>query len=158
VFWPLVVGRELVPIIRDPEVARGAPELAVLSATAHGSDPDVGAKVAFAAVGASAGLPDDTAKLYWDLIHASLTAATRAELEEMMASGNYEYQSDFARKYVAEGKAEGKAEAVLGVLAARGVEVTPEESARVLACTDLAVLDRWLQRAATATSASQVLN
>jgi hypothetical protein len=36
VYRPLVVGPEAVPIVRDVEIARQAPELAVLSATAHG--------------------------------------------------------------------------------------------------------------------------
>ena len=40
-----------------------------------------------------------------------------------MKTGDYEYQSDFARRYVAEGKAEGLAEAILDVLAARGFEI-----------------------------------
>ena len=77
-----------------------------------------------------------------------------------MASG-YEYQSDFAKKYVAqgraEGKAEGKAESVLRVLAARKVSVSAEQRNRIAACLDVAQLDTWLERAVTAASADAVL-
>lgn len=54
-------------------------------------------------------------------------------------------------------KAEGKAEAVLAVLAARGVEVADEDRARVLACLDGALLDRWLTAAVSASSTTELL-
>ncbi len=86
-----------------------------------------------------------------------------------MSTGRYEYQSEFARKYFGEGKAEGKAEGLaegkaeakaevlLKILAGRGVLVTDEQRARVLACRDLARLDRWIDRAFQATSADAAL-
>jgi predicted transposase YdaD len=85
-----------------------------------------------------------------------------------MASGNYEYQSDFARRYVAQGKAEGKVEgrtegeaagrahAILAVLAARRVDVPDDLRRRIGACTDVAQLDAWLVRAATAATAADL--
>jgi hypothetical protein len=57
----------------------------------------------------------------------------------------------------AEGKAEGKAEAVLAVLETRGVAVNSETRARILACTDAETLARWLARAVTAASAEEVV-
>jgi hypothetical protein len=82
-----------------------------------------------------------------------------------MASGNYEYQSDFSRRYVAQGNAEGRAEgeaagrahALLAVLSARGLDVPEDVRARITACTELARLDAWLARAVTAASASDVV-
>ena len=74
-----------------------------------------------------------------------------------MASGNYEFQSDFAKKLIAKGRAEGRAHAILDVLEARGVHVSDEARARVLACTDAAQLATWLRKAATATSIDQVV-
>jgi len=85
-----------------------------------------------------------------------------------MASGNHEYQSDFARRYFgqgkaegmaegkAEGMAEGKAEAVLAVLAARRIAVPDEVRARITTCADLALLDRWLARAVTERATADV--
>ncbi|HLY95053.1 MAG TPA: hypothetical protein VKP14_09420 [Gaiellaceae bacterium] len=82
-------------------------------------------------------------------------------MEALMASGQYEYQSDFARRYVAQGRAEGRAEglarAVLTVLAARRIEVPAEARARIAACTDLALLEQWLGRAADARQLVDVL-
>ena len=82
-----------------------------------------------------------------------------------MVSGKYEYQSDFARRYVAQGRAEGReageaagrAHALLAVLAARGLEVPEEVRARIVGCPDLARLDSWLARAVTARSAAEVV-
>jgi hypothetical protein len=151
-------------VVRDPAVAQRSPELAVLSVVLHGHGRDAVA-VAEAALAAARGLDDERSKLYADLVFASVDETARAILEALMASGNYEYQSDFARRYVAQGKAEGRAEgeaagrahAILAVLAARGLEVPAEVRARVTGCGDLAQLDAWLARAVTAATAADVV-
>jgi predicted transposase/invertase (TIGR01784 family) len=56
------------------------------------------------------------------------------------------------------GKAEGKAESILAVLAARGIPVTAETRARIEACKDLPTLDEWIIRAATLTSAEEMFS
>jgi hypothetical protein len=65
----------------------------------------------------------------------------------------YEYQSDFAKKYVAE----GAAQAVLTVLRARGVTVPDAARAQILAERDRTRLERWLERASVASSLDEVL-
>ncbi|MBI5517509.1 MAG: hypothetical protein HY909_27310 [Deltaproteobacteria bacterium] len=57
----------------------------------------------------------------------------------------------------AEGEAKGKAEALLAVLAARGLAATEAQAAAVLACRDLARLDAWLRVVASVTSVDQLL-
>ncbi len=57
----------------------------------------------------------------------------------------------------AEGKAEGKAEGILTMLRARGLPVSESVRTRVLSCKDLSMLDRWLVRAATAVSDTDVI-
>jgi hypothetical protein len=57
----------------------------------------------------------------------------------------------------AEGEAAGRALAVLAFLGARGVAVSPAVRERVLACTDVALLDVWIARAADATEAGEVV-
>lgn len=57
----------------------------------------------------------------------------------------------------AEGRVEGKITAILTFLAARGIAVTAEARARIEACQDLATLDRWITRAATAAPVEDVL-
>ena len=145
-------------------VAERSPELALLSVMLHGHGGEALA-VAVAALAAARGLDDERSKLYADLVFASVDEAARAILEALMASGNYEYQSDFARRYVAQGNAGGRAEgeaagrahALLAVLAARGLDVPEDVSARITACTELGRLDAWLARAVTAASASDVV-
>ena len=55
-----------------------------------------------------------------------------------------------------EGIAEGKAAAILAVLSARGVPVSHEARARIEACGDAAILDRWILRAVTVPSTEEV--
>jgi hypothetical protein len=50
---------------------------------------------------------------------------------------------------LAKGRAAGRAEGVLAVLSARGLPVSDEQRAQVLACADLAILDGWLRTAVT---------
>ena len=155
-FVPVVLGPDAVPRIGDLDEAARAPELAVLSALAHGREAG-GAQVALAAMAAAVHLDGDRAQLYHDLVMQHLGEAIRAELEALMATGKYEYQSEFARKYIAEGKLEGKVESLLGVLRVRGLAVSEAQQQRILACREPEALDRWLWRAVTATSVEDAL-
>ncbi len=60
-----------------------------------------------------------------------------------MAGGTYEFQSDFAKKH----QAKGRAEALLAVLEARGLRASEEARARILACADATQLDAWIRKA-----------
>ena len=110
-FVPYVLGPSSVPEVIEPTDAHTNPELAVLSAMAHGKDDDTAraARVALAAQSAVVALDADRSKLYFDLIVSSLSEAARHALKSMDAQ-KYEYQSDFARHYVAEGVTAGRAE------------------------------------------------
>jgi hypothetical protein len=156
---PPVLRRAAVPVVTDPEEAILRPELGVLSAMAHG-ETEQGATIASAVLPAIRGLDDDRARFYYDLVFNSLNEATRRALEAKMKG--YEYQSDFARKYVAEGRAEGRAEeaalAVLTVLQTRGFAVSESVRERILAQKDPERLRRWLEKAVVATSVAAVLD
>src|SRR5262245_58209668 len=125
----------------------------------HG-DTGEGATIAAAVLPAVEGLDDDKARFYYDLVYNSLNEAARRALEAMMKG--YEYQSDFAKKYVAQGRTEGRAEeaarAVLTVLRVRGLAVPDAVRERILAQKDPERLERWLERAAVASSAAAVLD
>ena len=58
---------------------------------------------------------------------------------------------DLLRWSKAEGKAEGKAESILVVLASK-FEVSDELREKILCETDISVLDEWIVHAANATS------
>jgi Domain of unknown function (DUF4351) len=108
---PWVVGPSNTPVVSDLQEAKEYVELAVLSAIEHGQSRNVAlaARVASAAIVASADIDAERSRLYLDLILISLSKSAFL-LEATMNSLGYEYQSDFARRYVAQGRAEGKAE------------------------------------------------
>ncbi len=159
---PLVLGPKGVPVVTDPEQARSAPEAVVLSATAHGQG-EAGEAIGVAFLAAAAGLDEDRRAVYTDLVLSSMNVAARRRLEAMM-KGGYEFQSEFARTYVAKGREEGlqegtlkaKAQAVVTFLEARGLEVPADVRERVLASTDVADLDQWIRRAAVVSDARQL--
>jgi hypothetical protein len=105
-------------------------------------------------------LPDAQLRIYTDLVMASLDEAARHALEELMNTGGYQYQSEFARKHyahgMAEGEAKGEAKAILEVLKARGLAVPSDLEARVKGCADVVQLDEWLRRAAVAGSLEEI--
>jgi hypothetical protein len=175
VLHPLVVGPDQIPVITDPAEARRAPELAVLSVAAHGHEP--GAEfIALAALAALRDLDSEDHLLYPDFVFALLGGVARTALEQLMRIPNYEYQSDFARKYYyqgkeegqAEGKAEGQAEGeaagkalgraelLLKLLRLRGFVVPDELQTRIFACRDIERLDRWAERLLAAGSLADV--
>ena len=75
-----------------------------------------------------------------------------------MTAGTLPYQSRSARRLLAQGKADGRAADVLMVLDARGIEVPDDVHARITGCADVAQLDDWLRRAATAEAAHDVFS
>ena len=109
-------------------------------------------------------LDDDRTRLYYDLVYNSLNDAARRALEEKMKG--YEYQTDFAKKYVAEGLSQGRAEGrteeaarnLLIVLRARGLAVKDADRERILAEKDPERLERWLEKAAVAASVAAVID
>jgi hypothetical protein len=144
VLTPLVLGPGEVPAVTDPVLARRNPELAVLSALAHGrrSAP----RPIFEALLAALDVVDqDHANLYADVVLAALPTAARDYLEALMITKTHEYQSDFARRYFTR----GEAKAVLGFLKARGIEVPDYVRDRITGCTDADQFDTWISRAAT---------
>ena len=150
---------EAVPVVRDIEAAKRDPELAVLSSMAHGKG-EMAPEVALAALAAAAGLDEERALLYFDVIMASLSEASRSALEKLMAIGNYEYQSEFVKAHRAEGRAlgeaTGRALGVIQVLEVRGVMVSEEQRSRILAYTATDVLDRLIRRAVSVTTADEL--
>ena len=175
VLCPPVLRQTNVPVVTDAGEAARRPELGVLSAMAHG-ETDQGATIAAAVLPALQALDDERARFYCDLVYNSLNEATRRTLETIMKG--YEYQSDFAKKYVAQGRAEGRAEgrvegrdegrslgrmegearAVLIALQARGFAVPEALQERILAQRDQECLERWLKKAIVAASLADVLD
>jgi hypothetical protein len=98
------------------------------------------------------------------------TAVYRAPriLEQLMTSNTWPVYSPFAKEHYGRGKKEGrkegrkegqaagKAEAILLVLEARGVNVNEAQRAQITGCTNLRQLKRWVQLAVTVEKASDL--
>jgi hypothetical protein len=106
-YTPRVLGPELIPVITDAARAKAEPALAVLSAAAHGKEPGA-ERIALAALQGCVDLDNEVATLYADLVQAFLGRAAQAALEAILNTGSYQFQSEFARKYVQLGREEGE--------------------------------------------------
>jgi hypothetical protein len=158
---PLVIGPTGVPEVTDQAHARSDPELAVLSAMAHGNDANIekSVRIALAAQFAASSLDLDRSKLYVDLVRHSLSEAARRALQAMDMR-NYEYQSDFARQYVAQGRAEGEAKGRVAVVArqlALRFGPLPSEVETQIAQASIADLDGIAERLLTARTLHEAL-
>src|SRR5262249_29503593 len=149
------------PVIEDPVRAAADPELAVLSAMAHGCDSDTerSVRIALAAQLASEHLDAERSGLYVDLILNSLSEAARRRLQTLDPI-KYEYQSDFARHYFfkgrAEGEAAGRAALVIRLLTLRFGAIPEYERARI-STASTAELDSIGERLLSATSVADAL-
>jgi len=113
---PWVLRAADIPAIVSVEEGMAHPELAVLSALAHGRDPDPdrAAKIALAAQGAVGRLDSGRGALYLDLIQGCLSEAVRTMLQ--MSDESYErLRRALARHHRAEAKKEGRVEALVEV-------------------------------------------
>jgi hypothetical protein len=171
VLRPPVLRSTAVPVVTDPEEAARRPELGMLSVLSHGHT-DHAETIADAVLHAIRDLDNDRANFYYDLMYNCVNEAARRSLEEKMKG--YEYQSDFAKKYVAEGRAQGRIEGrteghtegraeeaarnLLIVLRTRGIAVPDALRERILAQKDPERLERWLEKAVVATSAASILD
>ena len=163
---PWVVGPSNTPAVTDLRDAEENVELAVLSAIEHGQSTDVAlaASIASAAIVASAAIDAERSRLYLDLVLISLSKSAPEVLEATMNSLGYEYQSDFARRYVAqgraegrvEGKTEGRVEMVLKLLLLRFGPLTEAAQGRVRSAGD-AQIDAVAERLLTAKTLQEAL-
>lgn len=160
-FVPLVLGPSSVPVVTDPVQASADPELAVLSAIAHGKGEDVSkaVRIALAVEAAASRLDERHRRLYCDLAWTWLSDDARRELK-MIDPAKYEYQSEFARSWFAHGKEEGQAEGRAGLicrlLAVRFGPLTAEVEAQ-LRSASIADLDAIGERLLNAPTLQEAL-
>lgn len=165
-----VIGPGSTPRITDLKIARKLPHLTLLSAMLpKGREPDL--EVALAALVAVQGLDSGRATLYGDLVLQSMGDAAQHLLEAMMSITelDYEFKSNFARKYYGRGLEEGEviglekgrrteaARAVLTILSKRKLPLTDEQRATILGTTDLDTLTQWIGRSVDTSSTEELL-
>jgi flagellar biosynthesis/type III secretory pathway protein FliH len=161
----------------------------VLSALAHGRDAKLAPGLFEAVVTSARGLDNKRRTLYVDLALSAFSGEVRSSLEAAMRNGTYEYQTQIAREFVAQGleqglerglerglkqgrqeglkqglekgeqkgRLEGERRALFQVLAARGLKVEGAARRRLLSCTELTQLERWLNLAVKAQAGQQLL-
>jgi Domain of unknown function (DUF4351) len=100
-------------------------------------------------------LDEDRSILYLDLILAALSEPARRELRIMKPAG-YEFQSDFAQHFVAQGRVEGRAALVIRQLTLRFGPIADEVRAR-LERASIAELDDVGERLLTAPTLQEAL-
>jgi hypothetical protein len=162
-FAPYVLGPSCIPQVTDEAQARSNPELAVLSAMAHGleADPARALEIALAARTACVGLDVDRADLYVDLIINSLNEAARRALMNMdLRKLKYQFQSEWAREQfaerMAEGELRGRAALIIRQLVARFGQVAPQVDDRIQHAS-IAELDAIGERLLTAPTLQDAL-
>jgi hypothetical protein len=77
--------------------------------------------------------------------------------QQGLARGREEGRKEGREEGWKEGLQRGRAETVLRLLTGRGLHVDDASRQLILSCSDVATLDRWLDRAIHATSLSEVL-
>jgi hypothetical protein len=159
---PWVIGPSNTPVVTGLQDAQENVELAVLSAIEHGQSTDIPlvARIASAAILASADIDAERSRLYLDLILISLSKSAPEVIEATMNSLGYEYQSDFARRYFGQGKAEGRmegrVEVTLKLLALRFGQLPDATQARIRNAQD-AQLNAVVERMLTAQTLEEAL-
>ncbi|WP_437543063.1 hypothetical protein WME97_32085 [Sorangium sp. So ce367] len=173
---PLVLGPAVVPEITDPTEAEQEIELAVLSAVVHGNGPN-GLNVVQAALAALGRLDQEHAAVYFQVIWNALREPMRRALEALVMERQIEGEATFppfVQKLIDRGKLEGLREGkleglregelkakrgtLLRLLARAGIVLAECESARIQACTDITILDRWIDNVLGAKDATEVLS
>lgn len=154
-YRPLVIGPTAVPVITDEDQANELPELAVLSAFAHGEEE--GAElIAAAALSACRHLDSDHIRVYSDIIFSKLRESAARALEKLMDLSAYPYPiSDWAKKHYGQGLLDSARSTLRRQLALRFGELPPETDQK-LTDADEEQLRRWLDRFATASELNDV--
>jgi hypothetical protein len=153
---PRILALDTLKPITDPKTAAARPMLTILALANNPPTGEDGA-AAQALDAALESIDGSSSSLYSDHVFAALEATAPGILEKFMKlKDDYKYRSELMGRPFREGKAEGKAEAVLTVLKGKGIEVPEEVRERIGGETDLDLLDTWLSRAVLAERAEDV--
>jgi hypothetical protein len=165
---PLVLGPSIVPQVTDQALAERETELAILSAVAHGNGPN-GLDVVQVALAALGRFDQEHAAVYFQIIYNALREPMQRALEALIMERQTEGKATFPpfaqqlvergkREGKREGKLEGKRETLFRLLARAGITFTEDDRARIQACMDPAILDRWVDNVLGAKTVADVLS
>ncbi|MBF8185877.1 hypothetical protein ITP53_08995 [Nonomuraea sp. K274] len=156
VLIPLVIGPDNTPVITDVAKAVDNIGLAVISTVTHRDDPSINLIIA-TLTHALSSIDPKLAQGYAEYVVVALSdSPAQKEMERLMSTKTYPYMGEYSQSLIDQGKAEGEAKAVLLVLGSRGVSVGDRDRERIVSCTDLAILEGWVERAAFVTSVEEL--
>jgi len=142
----LVLGPGVVPRVTDPKRAEQEPDLAVLSALAHGNGPD-GLDTLLAAMAALCRLPTNRAAIYFHIVYNALRDPIKKAFEVLVMQqetlDNLVWPP-FIQKLIDEGELKGRREVLFRLLGKLGLKPSADDHTRIQACEDPALLDRWI--------------
>jgi hypothetical protein len=124
----------------------------------HDADAPRAAQIAHAVLAACLDVDAERAAFYADVVRIALGDAARAALETLMQSQQgREFQSEFARKYVSLGRAEGRVDLLIKQLTLRFGPL-PEAVITRVRTASLDELDRYAERVLSAETLEAVLD
>ncbi|MFF4832472.1 hypothetical protein [Streptomyces sp. NPDC001315] len=148
---PLVLGPDNVPMITDQRTAGRNLAMATFSAITHSRNPNATA-ILEALVGALKTTDTETAQYFGGLLEIGLgDTPARQTWRKLMGFTNFFPGRGTILEEVyldgeAKGEARGEAKAILRFLEARCISVPDDARERIAGCTDLDLLNRWLDR------------
>lgn len=160
-FVPLVIGPDDLRRLESEDAARADLPLAMLSTVLHVNDPggEIDASYALRATEAIAG--PSAVVWFYGLLRGIVDDQRLLLLQEMIKMlnpwANFQPRTKWERESFGAGITEGEAKALLRILAARNLALSDEQRRRIEQCTDTVQLERWIERALSARSASEVL-
>jgi hypothetical protein len=164
VLEPPVLQGNRIPKVKDPAEATRRPELALLSAMAHG-DSDEAIDIGRAALEGFSALDPELAGFYSDILYNAINEAARRALEVKMKG--YVFTSPYAAEIFQQGRDEGvkqgrdegvklAARSLINMLRARSIDVPEQTRQRIFAEQDIQRIERWLERAVAAETLNEV--
>ncbi|MEO3974229.1 hypothetical protein [Streptomyces sp. CAU 1734] len=156
---PLVLGPDNMPVIISAAEAERNMALATLAVLTHSKDENV-SPILEALATAMASADMKSVKYFTQLIEVGLGSTPAGEIwrKLMTVSSYFPGRGTLVEAMLLEGEAQGeaggRAKSILRVLDKRGVSLTDADRERISGCTDLDVLDQWLDRALEVTDAT----
>lgn len=156
VFRVQVIGPEGIPVVTDAELARREPELAILSALAHGrGDGATAIAVARAAASAISVFSGEYRVLCSRLLASSLSGAARKAFS-VLIDLKKTFQKTFDERQFERGQRVGLVGAILTMLEVRGLKVRDDQR-MTIEYSDVPTLTRWVSAVVTVDSVDALL-
>lgn len=165
---PVVLGPQSIPEMTDEPITLENVELALLSGMAHGNGTN-GEQVLRIALEGIELLDREHAMMYYQILWNVLREPMQRALERLVMENRTEQETPpYAKHWVdcgfrdgevkgfLDGEVKADREKIFRLAQRRGLVLSDEQQARIRACDDRAVLDRWFDNAIDAKTADEL--